>query len=63
VDLDVAAVVVVDRAQRAGAAGGDRLVVGEDVVDLVATGAARGRASKTSSEPASGSNSSSYSGP
>ena len=41
VDLDVVA--VVDRAQRAGAAGGDRLVIGKDVVDLVAAGAARGR--------------------
>ena len=39
VDLEVA-VAVVDRAQRARPAGGDRLVVGEDVVDLVAAGAA-----------------------
>jgi hypothetical protein len=42
VHLDVGAAVA-DRAQRAGAAGGDRLVVGEDVVDLVAAGTARGR--------------------
>ena len=59
---------VADRAQGAGARGRDRLVVGEDVVDLVAAGAAGGRqaahrsrsrsrrASKTSSELVSGSN-------
>ena len=42
VDLDVG-VAVADRAQRARARGRDRLVVGEDVVDLVAARAARGR--------------------
>ena len=34
---------VVDRTQRARAARGDRFVVAEDVVDLVAAGAPRGR--------------------